>query len=408
MSERWFYAVGEERRGPVDQDALFKMIADGSLRRSTLVWMKGLADWAPAGEVAALAGAPWPAAVAETVPPIRKAAAPSSGAPAADFLHGLGRKLSDLADLPTISRMPVREILVGGLSKATGTEDMEETFAVGTAATTPKLADVASGWPVPRIFWRVLGGALATYVLLRLGVSEFHNANFYPGLIVVGSFVMPLAVVILFFELNTPKNVSVYQVGKLLLLGGALSLIATSVLSRILPGSGVGAFFPALLTGAIEETGKALVLLLVVGKPRYRWELNGLLLGAAVGAGFAGFESAGYAFQLATSLDETFGVIQLRGMLAPGGHVIWTAMIGSAIWRAKGDRPFETAMLFSPVVVRRWAIAVVLHGLWDTNINPAYVKCAVLAVVGWYLVLGIVTQGLDEVELARKSAAAAH
>jgi RsiW-degrading membrane proteinase PrsW (M82 family) len=408
VTDRWFYAVGEERRGPVDREALVRMIQEGSLRRASLVWTKGLADWAPAGEVAALHEAPWPgsSAAEETVPPVHEGAAPSSGASAGDLLHGLGRKLSDLADLPTISRMPVREILVGGLSKATKAEDMEETFAVGTLSTTPPLAEIASGWPVPRIFWRVLGGTLATYFLLRLGVSEFHNANFYPGLIVVGSFVMPLAVVILFFELNTPRNVSVYQAGKLLLLGGAMSLIATSVLSRILPGSGVGAFFPALLTGAIEETGKALVLLLVVGKPRYRWQLNGLLFGAAVGAGFAGFESAGYAFRMANSLDQTFSVIQMRGMLAPAGHVIWTAMIGSAIWRAKGDKPFETAMLFSPVVVRRWTIAVVLHGLWDTDLNPVLVKCAVLGVIGWYLVLGIITQGLDEVEIVKKRAAA--
>ena len=40
----------------------------------------------------------------------------------------------------------------------------------------------------------------------------------------IGSFVVPFSVVVLFFELNTPRNVSVYQVGKMLLLGGALSL----------------------------------------------------------------------------------------------------------------------------------------------------------------------------------------
>ena len=56
----------------------------------------------------------------------------------------------------------------------------------------------------------------------------------------IGSFVVPLAVVILFFELNTPKNVSVYQVGKLLLLGGALSLILTSVLAEDPSGRGSG------------------------------------------------------------------------------------------------------------------------------------------------------------------------
>ena len=58
-----------------------------------------------------------------------------------------------------------------------------------------------------------------------------------------------------------------------------------------------------MLKGVLEETGKALALLVVVGSLRYRWQLNGLLFGAAVGAGFAGFESAGYAFGAASSID---------------------------------------------------------------------------------------------------------
>lgn len=409
MSDRWFYAVGEERRGPVEKDELLKMIADGRLRRTTLVWTRSLTDWAPAGELAELQDAPWPAgsrAGEDTVPTLPRKKAAKAGPSAGEILHGLGKKLSDFADLPTISRMPVRQILVGGLSRATKAEDMEETFAVGTLATTPKLSDVEEGWPTPRVFWRVLFGAIVTYVLLRIGITEFRNPNFFPGLVVIGSFVVPLAVVILFFELNTPKNVSVYQVGKLLLLGGALSLILTSVLAKVLPGSGVGGLVPALLTGALEETGKMLALLIVVGNVRYRWQLNGLLFGAAVGAGFAGFESAGYAFNLASSIDETFTMINLRGLLAPGGHVIWTAMIGSAIWRVKGDKPFQLHMLFAPVVVRRWAIAVVLHGLWDTAIRPPWVKWLVLSVAGWYIVLGIVTQALDEVAAAKKKAAA--
>ena len=100
-------------------------------------------------------------------------------------------------------------------------------------------------------------------------------------------------------------------------------------------------------------------------------------------------------------------MIHVRGILAPGGPVIWTAMIGSAIWKVKGDEPFHFGMLLAPVVIRRWAIAVVLHGLWDTAIRPPWIKWVVLSVAGWYIVLGIVTQALDEVAAAKKKAAAA-
>jgi hypothetical protein len=51
--------------------------------------------------------------------------------------------------------------------------------------------------------------ALATYFLMYLVVKQFGNSNFIPGLIVIGSFVVPFSVVVLFFELNVPRNVSI-------------------------------------------------------------------------------------------------------------------------------------------------------------------------------------------------------
>jgi len=404
MADQWFYAVNEERRGPVGRDALARLVREGQLTPQTLVWSESLTGWVPAASVPGLVAGPVPAP-----PPLPRADA-APGAPGRGVLGGIGARISAASDLPTISSMPVGQILVGGLQRATRSEDIEEELVVGTSLTTPTLAQIPAGWPTPRIFWRILGGALATYFLLYLGIEQFQNVNFLPGLIVIGSFVVPFSVVVLFFELNTPRNVSVYQVGKLLLFGGALSLIATVFLFRVIPGSGVGSLLPALLTGVTEETGKALALLMVVRQPRYKWQLNGLLFGAAVGAGFAGFESAGYALRalFAGGWSGVLDSITIRALLSPGGHVIWTAMVGSALWRVKGDRPFATSMLTHPDVVRRWGIAVVLHGLWDADllVHP-YLKLLLLVVVGWYVVLAILKQALAEVEQARVQAAAA-
>lgn len=402
MSDQWFYAVNDERRGPLTRDALARLLRDGALAPQALVWSETLAGWVPADSVPGLVAA---AVVAPPPLPAGAAAAPARG-----VLGGIGARISAASDLPTISSMPVGQILVGGLQRATRAEDIEEELIVGTRLTTPTLAQIPAGWPTPRIFWRILGGALATYFLLYLGIEQFQNVNFLPGLIVIGSFVVPFSVVVLFYELNTPRNVSVYQVGKLLFLGGALSLVATVLLFRVIPGSGVGSLLPALLTGVTEETGKALALLLVIRSPRYRWQLNGLLFGAAVGAGFAGFESAGYALRalFAGGWSGVLDSITVRALLSPGGHVIWTAMVGSALWRVKGDRPFAWSMLGHPDVARRWGIAVVLHGLWDADllVHP-YLKLLALVVVGWYVVLAILKQALAEVEQARLQAAPA-
>jgi protease PrsW len=403
MAETWFYLHDGKPAGPVEPGAIAAMLRGGSLGPASYVWKDGMADWLPVAEIAELR----PLMVPRSVLP-----GPPGGPPGAHrrdgLLGNLAAGISHYSELPTLSGVPIRHILLGGLRSGPQPLSIEDELIVGTAATTPPLAALPTAWPTPRIFWRIFGGALATYMLLQLGLWEFNNLNFIPGMIVIGSFVVPLSIVILFFELNSPRNVSIYQVGKMFLLGGALSLILTMFIIQVVPGSGAGGLIPAMLTGIGEETGKAMALLLVVGVTRYRWEANGLLFGAAVGAGFAGFESAGYAFMAAME-TQTPGAatlsIFLRGLLAPGGHVIWTAMVGSAIWKIKKDRPFNVSMLFHPTVVRRWGIAVLLHGLWDTNIYfiPWFIHEPLLLILGWYIIFAIMKEALAQVAAAQQA-----
>ena len=69
-----------------------------------------------------------------------------------------------------------------------------------------------------------------------------------------------------------------------------------------------------------------------------------------MGAGFAVFESAGYAFQclLSTGADSAMmDITLLRGVLAVGGHVVWTAIAGAALAAAKGEEMFNIQQLIS-------------------------------------------------------------
>jgi protease PrsW len=404
MNGQWYYVQNGAPAGPVGPDAFARLAVDGAVQATTYVWQEGMPAWRPAGEIPGLLPPP-PPPLAMPLPPIP----PPSGR---SILGEIGFNISRAAEVPTLSGVPIREVLLGGLQPGVTTSHIEDLFIVGTETTTPPLFAIPSGWPTPRVFWRIFFGAMAIYLLLLMGLRQFQNIHFAPGMIFIGSFVVPLSVVVLFFELNVPRNVSVYQVAKMILLGGALSLVVTLAVGAMVPGDGVGNVFAAMLTGVVEEVGKALVLLLMVGVARYRFQLNGLLFGAAVGAGFAGFESAGYAFRLlleTSTVDAATTNILLRGLLAPGGHVIWTAMIASALWKVKGDKPFHAGMLFHPVVLRRFAVAVVLHGLWDTSVwlIPPILWCVLLLVLGWYIIFGILKQSLAEVEEAKKAAEAA-
>lgn len=411
MNGQWYYVQNGAPAGPVGEDVLLSLVANGTVQITTYVWQEGMPSWRPAGEIPGLMPPP---------PPPRAAPLPIPPPSGRSILGEIGVGISRAAELPTLSGVPIREVLLGGLQPGVTTAHIEDLFIVGTETTTPPLASIPSGWPTPRVFWRIFFGAMATYLLLLFGLRYFGNLNFLPGMIVIGSFVVPLSVVALFFELNVPRNVSIYQVCKMILLGGALSLVATLVVGEIVPGDGVGPLLPALLTGVVEEVGKALVLLIIFGSLRYPYQLNGLLFGAAVGAGFAGFESAGYAFNQALAaafetrlledvISAATGNVLLRGLLAPGGHVIWAAMVGSALWKVKGNQPFQIPMLFHPIVIRRSLVAVVLHGLWDWDVPgiPQILWCVLLLVVGWYIVFGILKQSLAEVDEAKKAAAAA-
>jgi RsiW-degrading membrane proteinase PrsW (M82 family) len=412
MAEDWFYLKeNNESFGPVSLESIRSLITAGKITGRTLLWNSSLPEWTTAAALGLAPALPPP-------PPGH----PSSGAQKpVQLLRNIGAKISELTDLPEITDVPVMKILFErAFSKAP--RNIEDDLIVGTIRTTPDPEQLEDGWPHARICWRVLAGALATYFLLQFGWTQFHNPNRIPAMMFVGSFIVPLTVVIFFFEMNTPRNISVYQITKMLVLGGALSIITNAVLGQIIPGAGTGQLIPSLLTGALEETAKALALLLIITNRRYPWQINGLLFGAAVGAGFAGFESAGYAFKPiwqnpGMPLDNLVAIIQdnltIRGLLAPGGHVIWTAIVASAIWKAKGDGPFSLSTLAELVVLRRWLTAVILHAIWDSDLAVSFLgrliseqacsigQAIVLCVVGWYIVFAILKQALSEVALVR-------
>jgi uncharacterized membrane protein len=53
--KNWFYSAdGQERKGPVAESELKRMLAAGQLPNSALVWSEGLASWVPASSLAAL------------------------------------------------------------------------------------------------------------------------------------------------------------------------------------------------------------------------------------------------------------------------------------------------------------------------------------------------------------------
>jgi len=322
--------------------------------------------------------------------------AASQAAKQGGVLQSIGNQISSFASTDKLEGFSLREFF-SEVFKKRETSEVDDYFVVGTSRTTPSILDVPTGWPKPWFFLRVLVFLGLVYLGFYFAFQQFGNPKLIPGLIMMGSLAVPLATVILFFELNVPRNISFNRVLMLVASGGIVSLFVALVGFSV---SDLG-WLGASQAGIVEEIGKLLAVILVARSFKGKYILNGLLYGAAVGAGFAFFESAGYAFEFlekSGKMDVMFDVIQVRAFLTPFGHVAWAAIAAGALWRVKGDQPFQVHMLFDGGFLKTMAIPVLLHMSWDSPFtSPFDIHLIVLGVIGWFVVFGLVQQGLRQI-----------
>lgn len=313
------------------------------------------------------------------------------------WIGDLSDRISSVAGVEKLQGFDARDMF-SEVWRSRTDDEIEEYFTVGTPSTTPPLEMVSTAWPKPWVFFKTFTLSAITYLGFVFAFREFQVQNLVPGLIMTGTFLIPVSLLIFFYEMNVLRNVSLYQVVKLFLFGGITSLILSLFLFR---WAHLDSWLGAMDAGLIEETGKAAALFLVINKLKYRYMLNGLLFGAAVGAGFSAFESAGYALQfgLRGGLEAMLDTITFRGVLSlAGGHILWTAMVGAALWRVRGDRSFSLEMLRDPRFLRIFGLAILLHMLWNSPLTlPFYLKYLALGFVSWVVNLAMIQEGLQEV-----------
>ena len=166
----------------------------------------------------------------QTAPPARpySYAPPRAGQmpPGRDWFQNLNHRVGAVTGAGPVEGLKVSELLSEVFHKHND-EDVEEYFMTGTRTTTPPLLALQAVWPKPWVFFRIFAVSLLLFIAFSFSVQEFQNPNLLPGLLITGSFAIPLTVVIFYFEMNVPHNVSFYQVFKAILVGGIFSLIIT-------------------------------------------------------------------------------------------------------------------------------------------------------------------------------------
>lgn len=282
-------------------------------------------------------------------------------------------------------------------------EERDNIFICGTNLTTPNEKDISAEWPKPWLYSRILIFLSVVFVLLVLLLKVFGNENAYPGIIFIGSLVIPFSLLIFFWEVNAPRNISIFNVVKIFFIGGVFSFLVTMFLNEIFY-LGPLTYFGAIMTGIIEETGKVIVIAYFLRGKKEKYILNGLLIGAAVGAGVAVFESAGYAFTAINNIkleSLMFDTIIGRGLYSVGGHVAWAAMCGAALARVKGSKALSLNCIGDMRFLQFFFIAAILHAIWDMPFADHIVYVILIAVV-WFIILIQINSGLKQIEKLNK------
>ncbi len=431
----YYVQRGDGYDGPYTTEALRPLLIAGKIQVNSLIWKEGMPGWEPYAQVFRAASIP---------PPL----------PRTSLELGKDKEKNNQTNLliDTVSKL---DSFVGG---AVGLEELkgfswkkffsavlryhkdEELYSVfhcGSSRTTPKLAEVSADWPTPWIFTRVLVYGILLSLLFGWCAISKGNIHSYPALIMAVSLTVPFTVLILFFEINIRRDISMYNVMRAFVGGGAVSLVITLMLYIFLPD--FMAYGGPWWAGPVEETAKLMAVLVVFALARMRVNhiLQGILLGGAVGAGFAAFETAGYVFdyflnnsniQYGRFGNEALISIALqRGVLAPFCHVVWTAISAGALCRAflirrsergsDAQEGFDGGVFFDKRFLHLFLIPVILHFAWngsgtfwvklglrgDLHTIVYYSTFAMLGVVAWIVALRLIQEGISDVQRAKIS-----
>lgn len=245
------------------------------------------------------------------------------------------------------------------------------------------------------------------------------SSNLYPGMLVIGNLGVPMTMLMFFYECNLFRNVPFLKVLYYMLMGSCISIVITFILTYlfewaisyniVMPRNAIGqlglqnstiqlepyfARHPKIelaVTALIEEFGKVLVIFIFLMKYRRQcYVLTGLLVGASVGAGFAVLESAGYA----SGSTELMSLILARGVLSPGCHIAWGALLGGCtMWFCKP--PLRYIFLINPKFSSLFIVIAGLHYLWNlAAYDGDYNNLVQLSLVTIFILLMLIWVGV--------------
>jgi RsiW-degrading membrane proteinase PrsW (M82 family) len=209
----------------------------------------------------------------------------------------------------------------------------------------------------------LIGGAVL-FIGTEQALTVTNNPNFFPTVLLLGAFTVPIAFVVYFYEHVRDHDISPVQLTVCFTVGGVVGLLAAGFLEYgTLRNASI---FGLVGVGFIEEAAKMIFPIGMYIAWRYRHEADGLLFGIAAGMGFAALETMGYGLvgfiQSKGDINTLIQVLVIRGFLSPAGHAAWTGFLCAVLWR---ERERRGRVAINWPVIGAYLLAVALHIVWD-------------------------------------------
>lgn len=218
-------------------------------------------------------------------------------------------------------------------------------------------------------WWMVLPIGLALWIGTVTTAFFTTNLILLPTIVLLGSFLVPVTGVVWYLDHDPSPAMSPRRIGTAFVIAGVLGALGSSLLEFwFVYGPGL---LGNLKVGLIEEFVKGVAIVLFALGLRSHTTRDGMVLGATVGFGFAALESSGYALislfvvqggHLFLSLQSVVLTELVRGLLAPVGHGLWSAILGGVIFHAARNGRMRPAW---SVLIAYLGVSL-LHAAYDS------------------------------------------
>lgn len=209
-------------------------------------------------------------------------------------------------------------------------------------------------------YWKLLTMGGSVFVALSLLMLLLQWKWLILPTIFVGALTGPVVYVVYLAETDILNKSPTVLVG-IFVVSGVLGLVISGLLHH-LTGARIGNLWNGLHIGLIEELAKMAAVMILLLRKNSRFEMDGILYGAAAGMGFAAIENMLHGWADRNTIPVLLSTLWARTILAPFGHGTWTAIACAGLWRLRTHTRSA----------RRWleflgglAISVFLHGAWD-------------------------------------------